>query len=309
MNIGDKIKTLRTELHITQKELAGEEITRNMLSRIENGFALPSVDTLLYIAKRLGVPAGFLIADESEDFIYRKSAEIAKIRESYRRADWKGCERLCELISSRDSECERYITGCRYNLARDSFSYGELKQASKRFNEVKERCIEGFNAMYPDGVLNQMIASECDIYLMCLSDISPIFSGEEKKPVLKSTDKLHDPFAIYYTYYRPEGGRAGGARPTDVEAEIYANGEEDEKDSFYRGHIRARLLMKKGDFKAACKILKDIAYGESLIPQPVLLFLLSDLENCFKELSDFKSAYECSGLHRELLESFIGDKN
>jgi transcriptional regulator with XRE-family HTH domain len=52
---------------MTQQELAGEYITRNMLSRIENGFALPSIPTLLYLAEKLGVPAGYLLADETEE--------------------------------------------------------------------------------------------------------------------------------------------------------------------------------------------------------------------------------------------------
>ena len=62
MEIGEKIKMLRTAKLMTQKELAGSEITRNMLSRIENGAAQPSLDTLRYIAKKLNVSAGFLLA-------------------------------------------------------------------------------------------------------------------------------------------------------------------------------------------------------------------------------------------------------
>ncbi|MBQ8005809.1 MAG: helix-turn-helix transcriptional regulator, partial [Clostridia bacterium] len=60
MNIGEKIKNLRTSKLMTQKELAGEEITRNMLSQIENGSASPSLQTLRYLAARLGVPVGYL---------------------------------------------------------------------------------------------------------------------------------------------------------------------------------------------------------------------------------------------------------
>ena len=44
MNIGKKIKKLRTSKLMTQSELAGSEITRNMLSRIENDAASPSLE-------------------------------------------------------------------------------------------------------------------------------------------------------------------------------------------------------------------------------------------------------------------------
>ena len=52
MDIGKKIKELRLQKFMTQSELAGNEITRNMLSRIENGAAQPSLDTLKYLASR-----------------------------------------------------------------------------------------------------------------------------------------------------------------------------------------------------------------------------------------------------------------
>ena len=50
MDIGKKIKELRSAKLMTQTELAGHEITRNMLSRIENGAALPSIGTVIYLA-------------------------------------------------------------------------------------------------------------------------------------------------------------------------------------------------------------------------------------------------------------------
>ena len=92
MSIGDKIKNIRCAKMMTQQELAGEFITRNMLSRIENGFALPSIPTLVYLAEKLGVPAGYLLADESEEFQYRKNAGI--LREIGRSAG------ICVIISA-----------------------------------------------------------------------------------------------------------------------------------------------------------------------------------------------------------------
>ena len=60
MNIGEKIKKLRTDKMMTQSELVGGEITRNMLSCIENGAANPSMDTVSYIARRLNVSVAYL---------------------------------------------------------------------------------------------------------------------------------------------------------------------------------------------------------------------------------------------------------
>ena len=65
--LGEKIRHLRIQLGITQKDLAGDKITRNMLSLIESGAASPSVSTLLYIAERLGTPAGYFFTSSEED--------------------------------------------------------------------------------------------------------------------------------------------------------------------------------------------------------------------------------------------------
>ena len=61
MTLGQKLRALRKQKKMTQSALAGTEITRNMLSRIENDDALPSLPTLLYLADRLRVPAGNLL--------------------------------------------------------------------------------------------------------------------------------------------------------------------------------------------------------------------------------------------------------
>ena len=75
MNIGGKIKKLRTAKMMTQSDLAGTEITRNMLSRIENGSANPSLETICYLANRLHVSPGFLLAEEVDEKIYFKQSE------------------------------------------------------------------------------------------------------------------------------------------------------------------------------------------------------------------------------------------
>lgn len=63
MELGEKIRRARMEAGLSQRQLAGEEITRNMLSLIENGTAKPSVKTLRYLAARLEKPLGYFLED------------------------------------------------------------------------------------------------------------------------------------------------------------------------------------------------------------------------------------------------------
>lgn len=64
-SIGEKIKELRKELKMTQSELAEPEMTKSMLSHIENGTANPSMKNLQHIAVKLNKPLSYFL-DEFE---------------------------------------------------------------------------------------------------------------------------------------------------------------------------------------------------------------------------------------------------
>lgn len=66
VELGKRIREARLFRKMTQSELAGDAITRNMLSLIESGTASPSVKTLQYLAERLGVPYEHLLAPKEE---------------------------------------------------------------------------------------------------------------------------------------------------------------------------------------------------------------------------------------------------
>ncbi|PFK43880.1 transcriptional regulator [Bacillus cereus] len=65
--LGEKIKVLRKEKRLTQTELAGSELTKSMLSQIENGKATPSMKTLQYLASKLECEASFLLEEDNEE--------------------------------------------------------------------------------------------------------------------------------------------------------------------------------------------------------------------------------------------------
>ena len=67
MELGKRLKQARLDAGLSQRQLCGSEITRNMLSLIENGSARPSMDTLRYLAARLGKPMSFFLEEEGSD--------------------------------------------------------------------------------------------------------------------------------------------------------------------------------------------------------------------------------------------------
>jgi transcriptional regulator with XRE-family HTH domain len=67
MNIGDRLRTLREEKNFTQGEIEKRTgLLRTYVSRVENGHAVPSVETLEKLARALEVPIYQLFYDGEE---------------------------------------------------------------------------------------------------------------------------------------------------------------------------------------------------------------------------------------------------
>ncbi len=64
--LGKRLKAARLAKKMTQSDVVGSYITRNMLSQIESGIASPSMKTLEYLAGVLEVPMERLLAEQPE---------------------------------------------------------------------------------------------------------------------------------------------------------------------------------------------------------------------------------------------------
>lgn len=88
MTLGEKLLQARQEAGLSQRQLCGEMITRNMLSQIEHGTARPSMDTLRYLASRLGKPVSYFL--EEEDAVLPNWPRIRRARHFLAREDGEG---------------------------------------------------------------------------------------------------------------------------------------------------------------------------------------------------------------------------
>ena len=68
IELGKKIREIRISKRMTQNDVVGTFITRNMLSQIENGTACPSIKTLEYIASVLEIPLEQLVSTDSTEY-------------------------------------------------------------------------------------------------------------------------------------------------------------------------------------------------------------------------------------------------
>lgn len=124
--VGRKIREVRSERGMTQKELCGDDITRNHLSMIESGKALPSIGTLCTIADRLDVPVGYLLsADESDDAKFAELFASESIRSVYASGDYRKVISMCDSLP-------RYCVGDEIALMEATSAYNEALAASER---------------------------------------------------------------------------------------------------------------------------------------------------------------------------------
>ena len=79
MELGEKILQARKSAGLSQRQVCGDVITRNMLSQIEHGSANPSMDTLKYLASQLGKPISYFL---EEDLDTAPLEAISKLRQA-----------------------------------------------------------------------------------------------------------------------------------------------------------------------------------------------------------------------------------
>ncbi|MDR0286366.1 MAG: helix-turn-helix domain-containing protein [Clostridiales bacterium] len=83
ITLGEKIKEARLSKKLTQNEVVGDFITRNMLSKIENDSATPSVRTIEYLANKLELPVSYFMSSLFESYNDENSSSEEKIKKSH----------------------------------------------------------------------------------------------------------------------------------------------------------------------------------------------------------------------------------
>ena len=286
MNIGEKIKNLRTSKLMTQKELAGTEITRNMLSSIENGSATPSLATLKYLADRLGVSAGYLISDgENDEIYYKKYADYGNITEAFKKKEWAICRDLCAecLSDSADYELTYLLAKSSAELGIACFRNGNLKKTVSLFECVSE-CLPKMIFGVED------VVSEILPYREVMLRISPTLEFDIDASLGQNLVRINDIYAY------EKALRGGYSVPSGFKW----------KNEDFEYALSAKKLSDSGNFEAAVALYSHICENDTL-PKPVMYLIFEDFERCCKETEDYKTAYELSQIKINLLEKMLAE--
>lgn len=102
-DLGSRIKKLRKEKKMTLAELAGDRLTKGMLSLIENGKAKPSMDSLHYIAEQLNVDISTLVNDnqieEIRELLLNVEEQYYNIKDPYNKKEIEMIEHILKKIN------------------------------------------------------------------------------------------------------------------------------------------------------------------------------------------------------------------
>ncbi|MBO7762971.1 MAG: helix-turn-helix transcriptional regulator [Clostridia bacterium] len=279
MQLGEKIRELRKERGMTQAQLAGERITRNMLCEIEKGKAMPSLETLAHIAAVLDVPAAYLLDSDETLAEYKKRALIGDIRAAYRAENFQECYQLIgELRVPQDDEISLMLAVCALKMGKAAFHSGNMETAHAYLEEALRHADA---TVYP----TESIFSSALIYLAISANTpSPKRVFEAQK----------------YRYYAAKA----------AEDELFAYMSDDHTyaytNEFYAEHEKIKLLMQERHYHEAIPRLLALEErkGESGMSAYFLFRLYSDMEIAYREVHDFEHAYKYSAKRLSLLSAF-----
>ncbi len=300
MDIGKKIKKLRTEKLMTQSELTGGEITRNMLSRIENGAALPSLGTVVYLASKLGVPAGYLLSEGEEEFIYHKTAVMKNIRRAYIDKSFELCRDMClSEFDEFDDEIELILTDCCLGVAEESMRGGHLHKACTYLDEAIRHSRQ---TMFDTTTQRNSIG----IMFGLLKELSPVLDSDETDTEI--SDDMFHPAIFGNVFCKYIAVILDPDKYPLFLDDLEKNGDQlTEYDKLFVMHLKAKEQIEKEKYGDAIVTLRALVDSET-VPERLLLYLAcADMEICCRETDDYKGAYEFSQNKFEILEHMLGE--
>lgn len=295
--LGAKIKRLRQAAQMTQVELAGDFITRNMLSQIENGSAQPSLPTIQYLAGRLNIPAGYFFAEEEDEFVYRKMLHIKEIRRAYTEHAWQRCIDLCQdSLGGSDDELNLILARSAYELALQSFTEGRLCAAHTGFVQAYEYAIQ---TVYDTASLLRTVYD----YLNFLEQFD---SALEIPAFIKAPryDQISEQPGFSFYTFALRRIREGKYETIELLLNL-----PELTEKIYAAHIRARIAMAKHAYADAIAIIEALLEPEHS-PQPgkpMIYLLCGDLEICCRESGDYERAYRYTTSRAKLLDALLID--
>ena len=187
MTLGQKIREARQSKGMTQKELVGDYITRNMLSKIENDSAIPSVRTLEYLAGALGLPTGYFLSGAPVSDGTAPDG-LDEARAAYREHRWDDCLTALEADNKAGTTDEGYLLHALAGAAaaQEALDAGRLTEARELAENAQYYNQEG---MYGSDWLSAQLAL---ILGTCLTRLGEEGYGQQRAAFLRAFARMEE---------------------------------------------------------------------------------------------------------------------
>ncbi len=291
LTLGEKIKQRRRELHLTQAALAGESITRILISRIESGDVNPSLETLKYLSDRLDLPTGYLLSDEDDLLQFLLPRIKEELREKYTRGDDVGVFALCEKYGLHDAESSMILCECAVRLGRQAYERGAGAEADEWFDRALSYAEE--TPYHTEFVLGE--AMLCKAMLAEMNDEKASVYLESYADTLGRAVDL-DRYLLLRFFADLKSNAAEENRPWHEAIPI--------GNPLYSELRRIWCLEVRGDVDGAKTALAALLHGneaKTLERDPLLLYrCVAKMEHLSALTDDYKSAYQYASKRGQL---------
>ncbi len=290
--LGKKLRTARIEQGMTQSELCGDFLTRNMLSRIENGSASPSIPTLCYLADRLGLPAGYFLDDRDNGDTLQNRRLKQMIKEEYAAGNYALCLDYCRGLREADDELALITLVCSYHCGKEAMTDGQLRRAAEFFDRVIAVPVDAAQA-FPG------LKKEAEVYRRYIRAFLTQYESGQEEEALFSVLGLPDCGADLAAIARIVSLlRRTGLKNAEALAEITVFSEK--QNRFFTESL---LAFEEGNYFAAkARLIETVSYP--LIPM-LTCWAMTLLEKCCASLKDYENAYAYSVRRREMIDRLL----
>lgn len=263
MELGQRLRQARLDAGLSQRQLCGEEITRNMLSQIENGSARPSMDTLRYLAGQLGKPVSFFLEEDTVSSPNNGLMESA--RAAFRAENWLQVQQILTDFREPDGF---------YQQERDLLLLLSLLALS-------EQAISQGRIPYAMGLLEraEALESQC-LYASIELRRKRILLLAQAKPELAAELEQALPRDDRELFLRAHSALQRG--DPQRSAALLDAAQDQQSTAWYL--LRGEVAMACGDFRKAADLYHQ---AEDAAPEKAI----PALEQCYRELEDYKMAY------------------
>lgn len=259
MELGEKLRQARLKAGLSQRQLCGGEITRNMLSQIEHGASTPSVSTLCFLARRLGLPVSYFLEEDS--LVSSNGSCMAGAWAAFEAGDASGALVQLEQYQGPDAAFDREYTILKalalLSLAETEIQAGRKVHGRKLLNQARE--LEKSLSWLPEISQRRMRLE------FRLGGTMP----EDALGCLDETLLMHASAAL-------ETG-------SFARAAAFLDACQDREGPNWC-LLRARIFLAQQEYAAAAKLLQTVEQTNPETAVPLL-------EQCFSALGDYRLAY------------------